>query len=819
MKFLQGVIMRTNIFFAFIWIITTSALISQIPNKNLWIPNNDVYAIAVDSTYTYIGGAFTSVGPNTGQAVQLSTTNPSPNLSFPKITGIVRAIISDANGGWYVGGSFSQIGGYPINNLAHLYSDGTVDQNWAPNPNSTITAIAINGTNIFVIGGFSTIGGQNRKSIAKLNNTNGNADSNWNIDFSAGQLITPSIDAIAISGDDIYVGGNFTTIGGVTKKYVAKLNNINGLVDPNWDANSNNIVSHLFTNGSDIYVTGYFSSIGGQTRSCVARLNNTNGNADPFWNPNAVGIDALVVDSNAIYVGGDFRSIGGSTIQYIAKLNSTTGAADPNWAPNPNLRVYAVCLSDSDVFVGGDFTNLGGQERHRLAKLKKSDGSVNSSWDPNADDRISTMAINQDKIYAGGRLTSAGNVSMNKIARLYNKNGALDLNWIPDANGAVYNIVIDGDDVYVGGGFTYIGRQSRSRIAKLDKINGNASTNWDPHADSDVEAIAISGIDMYVGGLFNSIAGRNVHKIAKLNKLSGEIDTCWNPQIDDGRITSIAINNSDVFAGGIFTSIGGQTRQSVAKLNGTDGKADVNWDARADSHAEIYVIKPDGDDLYLGGWFKTIGGQTIQSIARLNKTDGNADTSWHPMPVEQNDVHSICINKGDLYLGGNFGIDFKTVTLHELAKINKSTGKVDTLWNPHPNGMVWSIVNSGDDIYVGGSFDQVSGLAQTGLAVFTDRNLAVEPHKSVVVDFEMTQNYPNPFNPSTTIRYSLKQTGLVKLAVYDILGKEVQVLVNTVQPAGTHMVNFNASSFASGVYFYTLRAGDNIKTKKMMLLK
>jgi hypothetical protein len=85
--------------------------------------------------------------------------------------------------------------------------------------------------------------------------------------------------------------------------------------------------------------------------------------------------------------------------------------------------------------------------------------------------------------------------------------------------------------------------------------------------------------------------------------------------------------------------------------------------------------------------------------------------------------------------------------------------------------------------------------------------------------FEISQNYPNPFNPSTTIKYSIPQSGLVTLKVYNVLGQEVANLVNQVQKSGSYTVNFNASKLASGVYMYKIQAGDYSQTKKMMLLK
>ncbi len=85
--------------------------------------------------------------------------------------------------------------------------------------------------------------------------------------------------------------------------------------------------------------------------------------------------------------------------------------------------------------------------------------------------------------------------------------------------------------------------------------------------------------------------------------------------------------------------------------------------------------------------------------------------------------------------------------------------------------------------------------------------------------FVVSQNYPNPFNPSTTIKFELPTSSVVRLSVFDMLGREVSVLVNERREAGYHSVDFNASNLSSGVYFYRLQAGDFIQTRKLLLIR
>ena len=95
----------------------------------------------------------------------------------------------------------------------------------------------------------------------------------------------------------------------------------------------------------------------------------------------------------------------------------------------------------------------------------------------------------------------------------------------------------------------------------------------------------------------------------------------------------------------------------------------------------------------------------------------------------------------------------------------------------------------------------------------------VQPASVVASSFELAQNYPNPFNPSTTIAFHLSSAGALRLAVFDLLGKQVGTLVNGQMPAGDHAVRFNGDRLSSGVYFYTLTSGTSTVVKKMVLMK
>ncbi len=114
---------------------------------------------------------------------------------------------------------------------------------------------------------------------------------------------------------------------------------------------------------------------------------------------------------------------------------------------------------------------------------------------------------------------------------------------------------------------------------------------------------------------------------------------------------------------------------------------------------------------------------------------------------------------------------------------------------------------------------QQSGVAISSLSVSRVVATSIENGNETASKFTLEQNYPNPFNPSTAIRFTLDAGRQTRLSVYDLLGREVAVLVNGTLPAGAHTVTFDASNLPSGVYMYKLEAGGQSMTKRMTLVK
>ncbi len=133
------------------------------------------------------------------------------------------------------------------------------------------------------------------------------------------------------------------------------------------------------------------------------------------------------------------------------------------------------------------------------------------------------------------------------------------------------------------------------------------------------------------------------------------------------------------------------------------------------------------------------------------------------------------------------------------------------------------IIDSKDNLWFSTWGDGVVAFNKNGLVLSTNK----EDNVNLINKFKLEQNYPNPFNPTTKIKYTIpivetrhaSSLQMVSLKVYDILGREVTTLVNEEKPVGEYEVEFNAANLPSGIYFYQLKAGGFVETKKMILLK
>jgi uncharacterized delta-60 repeat protein len=410
--------------------------------------NGDVRSIAVQADGKILaGGGFTTLGGGSGTALRngigrLETDGRLDQTLNLNIGGtgytVVYPIAVQPDGKILIGGCFTSVLGVARNNIARVNPDGTLDIAFNPNANGDIVSMTVQADGKILVGGFFTnIGGQTRNHTARLDAITGLADS---FDPNANNgVYTMTVQADGM----ILVGGTFTSIGGQTRNRIARLDATTGEAD-SFDPNAANLVRAIAVHadggilaGGDFYGT---NSIGGQMRKYLARLDAIDGLADSFDpNPNNQVHAIAVQGDGKILVAGKFSgcgSIGTQTRNYIARLDASTGLAD-SFNPNADSDVWGIALqADGKILAGGFFNTIGGQPRTHLARLDPTTGLADSfNPNPTRERFLISIALQADgKILASGSFWTIGGQARNYFARLTNDTAALqDLTVTPGA--------------------------------------------------------------------------------------------------------------------------------------------------------------------------------------------------------------------------------------------------------------------------------------------------------------------------------------------------------------------------------------------------
>ena len=344
--------------------------------------------------------------------------------------------------------------------------------------NGPIHAIAIDEMTgiVYVSGEFTKVGEIERSGLAAIG-TDGNLTS-WNPSVDGvhippkeeGQEVGPYrvINALAISGSTIYVGGVFTSINGMERNNLAAIGT-NGILQ-NWNPNvSIGYVNALAVKDSIVYIGGEFSTIGGEKRNKLAAVSTDGVLQD--WNPDAGmagGVNALAIKDSIIYVGGLFNTIEGKIRNNLAAIG--TDATLQSWNPDVSggyfgSTVRTLAIKDSTIYAGGDLISMVsmGRGRNNLAAIG-TDGIL-QNWNPSVNGSVNTLAINGSIIYVGGNFNKIEKKRSIGLAAI-GTNGAVK-RWNPNVFGSVRAVLISGSTIYVGGDFTMIGNEVRSRFASF----------------------------------------------------------------------------------------------------------------------------------------------------------------------------------------------------------------------------------------------------------------------------------------------------------------------------------------------------------------
>ncbi|MGB3465735.1 MAG: hypothetical protein WBA74_10710, partial [Cyclobacteriaceae bacterium] len=275
------------------------------------------------------------------------------------------------------------------------------------------------------------------------------------------------------------------------------------------------------------------------------------------------------------------------------------------------------------------------------------------------------------------------------------------------------------NSIYIGGDFKSVGGTERKRFAAFTISTGEL-TPMDIGANGAVRDMILDGNTLYFGGSFSSLDGVPRNGIASLN-LTTETVNSWHPNAltltgDPATVHKMIIKGTNMYVGGDFRILGGETRFLVAELDLGTGFA-TDWNPNSDG-GRVNDLAVSGDTLFVAGSFPSrFGDEFRRRLASVVISTGEL-TSW--APLANSEVHAIAVgNNGNVYVGGSFsaiGSDSRS----RLAAIDPVTG-VPTSWNPIVSSTVDNILTTDENIiYVSGRFRTINSIERLRVAAFEE---------------------------------------------------------------------------------------------------
>ncbi|MBS0632647.1 MAG: putative Ig domain-containing protein [Verrucomicrobia bacterium] len=713
------------------------------------------------------------------------------------------------------------------NRIARVNADGTLDLTYDPNANNTIGAVTLQGDGKLLIGGIFTTLQPNgtataltRQYLARLN-TDGTLDNAFDagLDQTTDNQITS---ILPVSGDSqIYIIGGFTSVHATPRPHLARLNSSGGL-DTAFDlavsGNTNVSFTALAVQADGKVVAGgSFSSFGGSTSRNLARflpdsapdatfsadvdgavnailvpplgatlatqsnglasltstghLNTSYSSTAPTYNFSALlasrisgQVRAIVVQTmpsgeKKILVAGGFTTnnsaVGGNLVRF-----NQDGTLDTSFNPAPDNSVSAIALDDQGrILVGGSFLNIGGAAHSYFARLS-ADGVLDGNFTYTVDAQVSCIIVQPDdhKILISGyfqylTLTSGGAVTTRPYVARLNTDGTID-SFDPKANAQVVAMVLQPDKkVLLGGYFTTMQSNGAGTAVTRNSISranadGSLDTTFDPNLDNSVSALALqidpntgqikSPLQILVGGSFTTVKPNGAstavprNGILRLNA-DGTLDPDFHPNAN-GSVLAIRVQrDGNVVIGGTFTalrpddSLRSITRNHLARLLYANGAVDATFDPNANGNVSTLTLADDGTVLVggslttlqpsgailIGGSFANVNGIATPNLALIN-SDGTTNAAFVPNP--DGAVQALMLETdGRMLVGGAFA-NVGGIAHSGLVRIN-TDNTIDAAYTPNVTGTVLALAQQADGrVLIGGSFSAVNGTAQPRLA-------------------------------------------------------------------------------------------------------
>lgn len=793
-----------------------------------------VLSLEIDGDNLILTGSFTEISSGANNLVVYNTNNgafSAFNGTVTNFDGIVRTSMVKGDS-LYVGGNFETIDGQPMNGFS-LWN-GSDWEGFGTGVNSRVYSIFKKDNNLFVGGKFIIFDNKIIENLAVFDGTT------WS-EFGGGSndLIT-NIEEL---DNTLYVMGNFDELGGTKTGGLARWTGVNWeafedtlfnvwdvemyegelhAAFPNAGSSSDSLLFGLAKYaGNKWQPVGNYMQGGGLTLSVFENelfaggyLFNTNPkplNGYALWNGidykefrsgadyefNGVygTIDDLAKDENYLYVGGTIRAFGDNvTASTIARWDGD------NWSNMGNglKETVRTLLNDgNELYVG---TDSGIHVWNKTSETWTKLGNTNSS--------VQALAKAGSNVYAGGYFTSIEGTDLFYIARW---NGS---SWQPLEQGlssSVETLAIHNGELYAGGSFKRrVGMGNERGIEYIAKWNGSSWSGLSSGLNGRVKALFSSDSVLYVGGDFTAdsgAVGSNVY-----NHIAYWDGTDFNTMgggVNNGGLNDISSYQNKIYLAGYFSSVG-IFGANIATWNNQELEA-----LDRASGGTVTSLSEFNDELVVGGYFEQVGQDVVSSgIAFWNGAALPATVSLISPDDQASNV--VPENIAFSWTAASFAEQYEL----EIATNMSFTENVESYSSVSPEITVSSLDAETTYYWRARSINaNGSGAYSSTRSFSTSVMVSNEGGSQLPRNLALNQNYPNPFNPTTQIQYDLPKQTRVTLTVFNMLGQKVSTLINEVKPAGRYTVNFDASKLASGLYVYQLSAGEEVLTKKMMVIK
>lgn len=710
-------------------------------------PNGSVTAVVSDNNNGwYVAGDFTSYGDSVRHGLAHMTSGGQIDSFFKdrKVNGSTTALHLDGNN-LFVAGSFDGVGLLNAKNGSALNTEqGTLppDFNALPYNDDVLCSVSDGNGGWFIGGLFTQVGGQARNHIAHI--TSSGQLSDWICDTD------DSVLSLAFINGFLYAGGNFTSIAGVNRNYLARVDVETGQVNA-WNPSPNGSVRSISGNSTAIFVGGAFSVISNQSRGNGASywLSNMQLRSwDPFADDS---IESLVAKEDRVYLGGYFTTIDGGDTPYFSVVSSDiVSGTIVNIPRKPNDAVVCLAVSDEYVAMGGFFTqqsyyNVFAQQEvyqdanHFYIYRFSPDGTGNLGLTdfPQFNNLVRTIQVVDNAIYLGGEFseiqgyTGMGfeTFSRSKLAKLiyplypnFSTDFLIDEQWNPLLSGtAVNTLAWSGTDFFVGGDFESAAGDRRSNLFAIH-VDTQVVDAWSPEIIGGVNDMVFVNDRMYfTGAEITQVNGQSRSCAAAVLFPSGDLHP-WHPipTENNPNVTSpVSICGIEYAAGALYVS---------GNFNTIGATVISNRSVFANLDLEIGNA---GGFIYTDNYYNQ---STVCGIQFAANSDG-VFIGNKKLDVNSGNVISSYVFENANFLGYPYAStmtirraiiqnnELITVRLGGFMQRNVlTTGVLINGWDPQPNGIVNCASVSANAIFIGGGFSAIGGQGTTGLFAYNPQN-------------------------------------------------------------------------------------------------